>query len=91
LTWLLSYYSLNKLEYSIVANTIIGEHQRLAGVSQPSQLVNKISAVKRKPDHLPSWKGKSKDDQPAPSGSGSVDHSKEKKGQSHAGKKVKEH
>jgi len=33
LTWLLSYYSLDKLEFSIVANMIIGEHQRLAGVS----------------------------------------------------------
>jgi len=30
-TWLLSYYSLDKLEYSIVANVIIGEHQCLAG------------------------------------------------------------
>jgi len=32
-TWLLSYYSLDKLEYSIVANAITGEYQRLAGVS----------------------------------------------------------
>jgi len=32
-TWLLSYYSLDKLEYGIVANAIIGEHQYLAGVS----------------------------------------------------------
>jgi len=32
-TWLLSYYSLNKLEYSVVANAITGEYQRLAGVS----------------------------------------------------------
>jgi len=90
LTWLLSYYSLDKLEYSIVANAIIGEHQCLAGVSWPLQSANKISAVKCKPDHPPSWKGKSKDKQLAPSGSGSDDHSKEKKGWSHAGKKVKE-
>jgi len=90
-TWLLSYYSLNKLEYSIVANVIIREHQHLAGVSQPSQSVNKISTVKRKPDHPPSWKGKSKDKQPAASGTGSGDHSKKKKGRSCAGKKVKEH
>ena len=33
LTWLLSYYLLDKLEFSVVANTIIGEHQCLAGVS----------------------------------------------------------
>ena len=32
-TWLLFYYSLDKLEYSVVANAIIGEHQCLAGVS----------------------------------------------------------
>jgi len=79
-TWLLSYYSLDKLEYSVVANTITGEHQCLAGVSQPSQSANKISAVKHKPDHPPSWKGKSKDKQPAASGTGSGNRSKEKKG-----------
>ena len=79
LTWLLFYYSLDKLEYSIVANMIIGEHQHLAGVSRPSQSANKISAVKRKPDHPLSWKGKSKDEQPAASGTGSTDHSKEKR------------
>jgi len=33
LTWLLSYYSLDKLGYSIVANAITGEYQCLAGVS----------------------------------------------------------
>ena len=33
LIWLLFYYSLDKLEYSIVANMIIREHQRLAEVS----------------------------------------------------------
>ena len=88
--WLLSYCSLDKLEYGVVANAIIGEHQRLAGVSQPSQLVNKISVIKQKPDHPPSWKGKSKDKQPVTSGTGSDDRSKEKKGQSCAGKKVKE-
>jgi len=32
-TWLLSYYPLDKLEYSIVANAITGEYQCLAGVS----------------------------------------------------------
>jgi len=79
-TWLLSYYLLNKLEYSIVANTIIGEHQRLAGVSRPSQSANKISAVKQKSDHPLFWKGKSKDEQPAASGTGSSDCSKEEKG-----------
>jgi len=89
-TWLLSYYLLNKLKYGIVANAIIGEHQHLAEVSQPLQLANKISAVKHKPDHPPFWKGKSKDKQPAASGNGSSDCSKEKKGQSHAEKKVKE-
>jgi len=78
-TWLLSYYLLNKIEYSIVANAIIGEHQSLAGASQLSQLANKISAIKCKPDHPPSWKGKSKDEQPAASGTGSSDRSKEKK------------
>ena len=88
--WLLSYYSLNKLEYGVMANAIIGEHQRLAGVSQPLQSANKISAVKHKPNHTPSWKGKSKDEQPATSGNGSGDRSKEKKGWSCAGKKVKE-
>jgi len=46
-TWLLSYYSLDKLEYSIVANAIAREYQHLAGVLQPSQSVNKISAVKQ--------------------------------------------
>jgi len=53
-TWLLSYYLLDKLEYGVVANAIIGEHQRLARVSRPLQLANKISAVKLKPDHPPS-------------------------------------
>ena len=32
-TCLLSYYSLDKLKYSVVANVIIREHQHLAGVS----------------------------------------------------------
>jgi len=32
-TWLLSYYSLDKLEYGIVTNAIIREYQRLTGVS----------------------------------------------------------
>ena len=84
-TWLLSYYSLDKLEYSIVANAITRENQRLAGVSRPSQSANKISTVKRKSDHPPSWKGKSREEQPTASGS-----SDQKKGQSRAGKKVKE-
>jgi len=83
-TWLLSYYSLDKLEYSIVANAITGEFQCLAGVSRPSQSVNKISTVKHKSNHLPSWKGKSREEQPTASGSGD-----QKKG-SRAGKKVKE-
>ena len=89
--WLLSYYSLNKLKYSIVANTIIGEHQCLAGVSWPSQSANKISTVKHKPNYPLFWKVKSKDKQPAPSGTGSDDHSKEKKGQYCAEKKIKKH
>jgi len=89
-TWLFSYYLLDKLKYGVVANTIIGEHQRLAGVSQPSQSANKISTIKRKPDHPLSWKGKSKNEQPAASGNASGDCSKEKKGRSRAGKKVKE-
>jgi len=89
-TWLLSYYSLDKLEYGIVTNAIIGEHQRLAGVSRPLQSANKISTVKRKPDHPPSWKGKSKNEQPATSGNSSGDRSKKKKGQSRTGKKIKE-
>jgi len=84
-TWLLSYYSLDKLEYGVVTNTIIGEYQRLAGVSRPSQSANKISAVKHKSDHPPSWKGKSREEQPKASGSGD-----QKKGRSCAGKKVKE-
>ena len=91
LTWLLSYYLLNKLEYGVVANAIIGEHQHLAGVSRPLQSANRIFMVKRKPNHPPSWKGKSKDEQPAASGTGSSNYSKEKKGQSCAEKKVKEH
>jgi len=70
LTWLLSYYSLNKLEYGVVTNAIIGEYQRLAGVSRPSQSANKISTVKCKSDHPPSWKGKSREEQPNVSGSG---------------------
>ena len=70
LTWLLSYYSLDNLEYGIVTNVIIGEYQRLADVSRPSQSANKISAVKRKFDHPPSWKGKSREEQPNASGSG---------------------
>jgi len=49
------------------------------------QLANKISAVKCKYDHPPSWKGKSREEQPTASGSGD-----QKKGQSRAGKKVKE-
>jgi len=84
-TWLLSYYSLDKLEYSIVANAITEEYQCLAGVSQPSQSANKISAVKCKSDHLPSWKGKSREEQSTVSSSGD-----QKKEQSRAGKKVKE-
>ena len=84
-TWLLSYYSLDKLEYSVVTNAIIREYQCLAGVSQPSQLVNKIFTVKRKSDHTPSWKGKSREEQPNVSGSGD----QKKKGRSHAGKQVK--
>jgi len=84
-TWLLSYYSLDKLEYGVVTDVIIGEYQRLAGVSRPSQSANKISTVKRKSDHPPSWKGKSREEQPNASSSGD-----QKKGRSHAGKKVKE-
>jgi len=53
-TWLLSYYSLDKLEYSVVANMITGEYQCLAGVSRSSQQVNKISAVTCKSNHPPS-------------------------------------
>jgi len=83
-TWLLSYYSLDKLEYTIVANTITGEYQCLAGVSRLSQLANKISTVKHKSDHPPFWKGKSREEQPTGSGSGD-----QKKGRSCAGKKVK--
>jgi len=90
-TWLLFYYLLDKLEYSIVANVIIREHQRLARVSWPLQSANKISTIKCKPDHPLFWKEKSKDKQPAASGTGSGDQSKEKKGWSRAGKKVKEH
>jgi len=84
-TWLLSYYFLNKLEYSIVANAITGEYQCLAGVSRPSQSANKISTVKHKSDHPPSWKGKSREEEPNASSLGD-----QKKGRSRAGKKVKE-
>ena len=85
-TWLLSYYSLDKLEYTVVANAIIREYQCLAEVSQPSQSANKISTVKHKSNHLPSWKGKSREEQP----SASVSGDQKKKGHSHAGKQVKE-
>ena len=65
---------------------IIGEYQHLAGVSRPSQSVNKISAAKHKSGHLPSWTGKSREEQPNASGSSD----QKKKGHSHAGKQVKE-
>jgi len=85
-TWLLSYYSFNKLEYSVVTNVIIREYQCLAGVSWPSQSANKISAVTCKSDHPPSWKGKSREEQPNASGSSD----QKKKACSCAGKQVKE-
>jgi len=51
----------------------------MKGSNRPSTSANKISAVKCKDDHPPSWKGKSREDKPAASGSSSGDY-KEKKG-----------
>ena len=84
-TYLLQSHALDKLNWDLVSEAIISEFSRLQG-SQPLTSVNKISAVKCKSDHPPSWKGKSREKQPNTSGSGD----QQKKGQSPAGKKVKE-
>jgi len=78
-TFLLQQYVLDKLDWDTVSKSVISEFSHMKGSNQPSTSVNKISAVKRKDDHLPSWKGKSREDKPAASGSSSGDP-KEKKG-----------
>jgi len=78
-TFLLQQYVLNKLDWDTVSESVISEFSCMKGSNQPSTSANKISAVKHKDDHLLSWKGKSRKDKPAASGSGSGDR-KEKKG-----------
>ena len=70
-TYLLQSHALDKLDWDIVSEGIIGEYSCLKGSSRAGPSANKISAVKWKLDHLPTWKGKAKGDQPAASGSGS--------------------
>ena len=89
-TFLLQLNALDKLDWDIVSKGIIGEYSRLKSSSQAGPSMNKISAVKWKSDHLPSWKGKAKGEQPAASSSGSGSQ-KRKHFKSCARKQVKEH
>ena len=89
-TFLLQQYALDKLDWDTVSESVISKFSCMKESNRPSTSANKISAVKRKDDHPSSWKGKSREDKPAASGSGSGD-CKEKKGQSCAGKQVKQH
>ena len=86
-TYLLQLNTLNKLDWDIVSEGIIGEYSHLKGSSRAGPSANKISTVKQKSDHPPSWKGKGKE--PATSGSGSGGQ-KKKCFKSCAGKQVKE-
>ena len=86
-TYLLQSHALDKLNWDIVSEGIIGEYSCLKGSSRAGPSANKISAVKQKSDHPPSWKGKGKE--PATSGSGSGSQEK-KRFKSHARKQVKE-
>jgi len=76
---------LDKLNWDLVSEAIINEVSHLQG-SQPLTSANKISPVKGKSDHLPSWKEKSREEQPNASGSGD----QKKKGYFCTGKQVKE-
>ena len=78
-TFLLQQYALDKLDLDTVSESVISKFSYIKGSNQPSTSANKISAVKCKNDHPPSWKEKSREDKPAASGSGSGD-CKEKKG-----------
>ena len=87
-TYLLQLHALDKLDWDIVSKGIIGKYSCLKGSTRACPSANKISTVKQKSDHPPSWKGKGKE--PATSGSGSG--SQEKKCyKSHTRKQVKEH
>ena len=86
-TYLLQLHTLDKLNWNIVSKGIIGKYSCLKGSSRAGPSTNRISAVKRKLDHPPSWKGKGKE--PAISGSGSGSQEK-KQFKSHTRKQVKE-
>jgi len=88
-TFLLQQYALDKLDWDTVSESVISEFSCMKGSNWPLTSANKISAVKRKDDHPPSWKEKSREDKPAASGSGSGDH-KKKKGRSCVEKQVKQ-
>jgi len=62
-TYLLQSHALDKLNWDLVSEAIISEFSCLQG-SQPLTSVNKISAVKCKSNHPPSWKEKSREEQP---------------------------
>ena len=51
--YLLQSHALNKLDWDIVSEGIIGEYSRLKGSSRASPSANKISTVKQKSHHLP--------------------------------------
>jgi len=89
-TFLLQQYVLDKLDWDTVSESVISKFSCMKGSNRPLTSANKISAAKRKDDHLPSWKEKSREDNPATSGSGSGD-CKKKKRQSHVKKQVKQH
>src|SRR4029077_9180558 len=90
-TYLLQSNALDKLDWDIVSEAIVSEHARLKGSNRPPQSAEKLPDVKRKQDHPPTWKGKSRDDQPAASGSGSGGQKEKKKGgRPRSGKQVKE-
>ena len=86
-TYLLQSHALDKLDWDIVSEGIIGEYSCLKGSTRASSSMNKISAVKWKSDHPHSWKRKGKE--PATSGSGSGSQEK-KHYKSCTGKQVKE-
>jgi len=68
-TYLLQSHALDKLNWDLVSEAIISEFSCLQEL-QPLTLANKISTVKHKSDHPPSWKGKSREEQPNASGLG---------------------
>ena len=70
-TYLLQSHALDKLDWDIVSKGIIGEYSHLKGSTRAGPSVNKISAVKQKSDHAPSWKEKGKETATSGSDSGS--------------------